>query len=163
MAENIDETEAIEEQKHSIEELKAFCKNEGEYKDLTTKISLAGIIMSQVNEVFTDSLYNPDSGEELINSANKTVDRLREIFIQTYIKSSIEMEELQPIPEIEDICEWVTQAHEGISQSLYSDDFVLTVINPALETLKNGIIEFSKEEQAELDQTGEAEEPLIES
>jgi hypothetical protein len=148
-----DMNEVFEKQKtfENIQDLKALCETEEEFKDLTLKLSLLEVIIQQVNDVFTSSLYNPDTGTTLIEASQRSVKIMQENLTKEYIKNSVESGMLAHIPGIEDACEWVTEIHESIASQLYSDGFIVSVFAPALQTLQDSIIEFSKEEQEALD------------
>jgi glutathionyl-hydroquinone reductase len=109
------------------------------------KISLLEVILRQVNEIFVNSLYNKDT-PTLINSANSSVNILREQVTEQYISNSKELNELMPIPGVEELAAWVEEIHYDISRQLYSEGFCNTVILPALQTITESIIEFAQEE-----------------
>lgn len=129
-----------------FEKLKPLCKSEGEFKDVTLKISLLEIILSQVHEVFVSSLYHETTGITLIEASNKSLKRLQENLAETYVTNSVEVGELMPIPGIEEATLWVQEIHHDIASQLYSEGFMNSVFHPALATLSTSIIEFSKEE-----------------
>ena len=129
--------------------LKDLCENEGQFKDLTLKLSLLEIIISQVNEIFTGSLY-AETGSALIQSANVSVQALQDTLVDKYIENSVNTGQLMPVPEIEDLTNWVEGIHLDIIAQLYSEGFVDSVFAPALATISQNVIEFSKEDQQEL-------------
>ena len=128
--------------------LKNLCENEEQFRDLTLKLSLVNVILSQVNEIFTGSLY-AETGSALIKSAFNSVQALQESLIEKYIQNSVETGQLMPVPEIEDLTVWVEGIHLDIISQLYSEGFVDSVFAPAMTTISQNIVEFAKEEAGE--------------
>jgi glutathionyl-hydroquinone reductase len=148
----MDKTEETEEVNINFEknaelfvDIKDLCETEEQYQDVVMKISLLEVILRQVNEIFVNSLYNKDT-PTLINSANSSVNILREQVTEQYISNSKELNELMPIPGVEELAAWVEEIHYDISRQLYSEGFCNTVILPALQTITESIIEFAQEE-----------------
>jgi hypothetical protein len=129
----------------AFNEIESLCENKKQFQDIVMKISLLEVILGQVNEIFISSMYNP-AAVALVNSANASVNILREQVAEQYIKNSKQLGELMPIPDVEELAIWVEEIHYDIARQLYSEGFCDTVILPALQTVTESVIEFSKEE-----------------
>jgi hypothetical protein len=129
----------------AFKEIESLCEDEKQFQDVVMKISLLEVILGQVNEIFMGSMYNSDA-TALINSANSSVNILREQVAEQYIQNSKQVGELMPIPDVEELATWVEEIHYDIARQLYSEGFCDTVILPALQTVTESVIEFAKEE-----------------
>jgi len=139
------ETETEVEIDPKFDPLKPLCDTEEQFKDLILKLSLLGIILHQVNEIFIGSLY-AETGAALIDSSKNSVTLLQDTLIDNYIKTSLDAGQLAPVPEVKDISVWVEDVHFNIASQLYSLGFVESVVSPALATITTSIIEFAAEE-----------------
>jgi len=135
-----------------FEDIKDLCQDDHEFHDLVMKISLLEVILGQVNEIFIGSLYNEQSNA-LIDAANTSIESMQKTIVDTYIKNSRELNELMPVPDIEELSTWVEEVHYDIARQLYTEGFCDTVIYPALQTITESVVEFANEENQ--DQTVE--------
>jgi len=133
------------EAQEKLEELKPLCETPDQFTDVALKVALLEVILSQVNEIFISSLY-PPTATALIESANESVKHMQDTVAETYVKNSLAIGELMPIPDISEIAYWVEEVHKEIAQQLYTEGFVDTVFMPALETVTSSVVEFAKEE-----------------
>jgi hypothetical protein len=132
-----------------LEKLKPLCETPEQFTDVSLKVALLEVILSQVNEIFISSLY-PPTAKALIESAKESVKHMQETVTDTYVKNSLAVGELMPIPDIAEISYWVEEVHKEIAEQLYTTGFVNTVFTPALETVTTSVIEFAKEEVEEV-------------
>ncbi len=129
-----------------FKEIEPFCKDEEEFNDVVMKVALLEVILSQVNEIFIGSLYDPNS-KVLIDSANASIKSIQESVVDIYIKNAKEVEALVPIPDIQELAQWVEEVHTDLALQIYAEGFVNSVMVPALQTITESVIEFAKEEE----------------
>jgi hypothetical protein len=135
----------FEKNTEAFKELKQFCKDDEQFQNMVMKISLLEVIIGQVNDIFIGSVYGKDANA-LIQSAKASANTLGKQVLEQYIKNSKEIGELMPIPEVEELANWVENIHYNIAEQLYSEGFCNTVILPALQTVTESVIEFAKED-----------------
>ena len=136
-----------EKMQERFKELEPLCETKEQFLDVGLKVALLEMILSQVNEIFTSSLY-PTSAKALIDSSAKAISEIQSSIVDEYIKTSLDKQVLAPIPDVNDIAYWVEEVHLDIAKQLYTEGFINTVFQPALETITESVIEFAKEESA---------------
>jgi hypothetical protein len=135
----------FEKNKEKFKDIRQLCQDDKEFEDVVIKVSLLEVIIGQVNQIFISSLYNNDA-PTLIEAANTSIEGLQQTVIDSYIKNSLEVGELMPIPDIPELSSWVEEIHHDITRQLFDEDFCDTIIYPALQTITSSIIEFAEEE-----------------
>jgi len=135
----------FEKNKEKFKNIQQLCQDDKEFEDVVMKVSLLEVIIGQVNQIFISSLYNNDT-PTLIEAANTSIEGLQQTVIDSYIKNSLEVGELMPIPDIPELSAWVEEIHHDITRQLFNEDFCDTIIYPALQTITNSVIEFAEEE-----------------
>jgi len=144
----------FEENLKQFEDIKDICKDADEFNDIVMKISLIGVIIGQVNEIFIGSIYNEEA-TSIMDAANSAIKSLQDSVIENYINNSKKINSLLPVPDIPELTSWVEEIHCNITSQLYKEDFCNSVIFPALNTISEQIIQFDVEEKesAEVDNT----------
>jgi glutathionyl-hydroquinone reductase len=135
----------FEKNKNKFKDIRELCKDDKEFDDVVMKVSLLEVIIGQVNQIFMSSLYN-EKATALVNSANSSIESLQQSVVDVYIKNSLEVKKLMPIPDIAELSTWVEEIHYDIARQLYSEGFCDAVIYPALQTVTSSVIEFAEEE-----------------
>jgi hypothetical protein len=135
----------FEKNKEKFKDIRQLCQDDKEFEDVVIKVSLLEVIIGQVNQIFISSLYNNDA-PTIIEAANTSIEGLQQAVIDSYIKNSLEVGELMPIPDIPELSAWVEEIHHDITRQLFEEDFCDTIIYPALQTITSSIIEFAEEE-----------------
>jgi glutathionyl-hydroquinone reductase len=135
----------FEKNKDKFKDIRELCKDDKEFDDVVMKVSLLEVIIGQVNQIFMSSLYN-ENATALVNSANSSIESLQQSVVDTYIKNSLEVKKLMPIPDISELSTWVEEIHYDIARQLYAEGFCDAVIYPALQTVTSSVIEFAEEE-----------------
>lgn len=137
-----------EKMQEKFKELLPLCETKEQFLDVSLKVALLEVILSQVNEIFISSLY-PETAKALIASANKSISDIQENIADEYVKTSLDNKILAPIPDINEIAYWVEEVHLEIAKQLYTEGFINTVFQPALETITGSVIEFAVQEAEE--------------
>jgi hypothetical protein len=137
-------------------EIKDLLNDEEKFKSLLMELQLMETVFSQINDVFIERLYNPKASAP-IGAANQLFEKSLDSIRKNYISASKELGKPIPIPELENLVEWVTTIHENIFRQLLHEEYVDLVIVKSLNDIGDAIVEFAEEEPQETELQGDDE------
>ena len=125
-------------------DLKDLIKDEEKRAEISGTLELLQIVVFQVNEIFTSTIYNAEN-TEIIGIAEKSSIQLIEQFIKEYIKEISSSDKLPDLPNLDQFISWVKTIHINIGEQLFDKDFFTSVLLPAYDNITVAILDTIEE------------------
>ncbi len=150
--------ELIETTKEKYSEILQFCENEEQQDKVIQELALFETVISQVNQIFKETLYQEDISV-FGTASDETLEALVISFTKEFISKSKEGQELAGLPDLALVVSWVNEIHTNVAAQLFKEDFVNEVIAPSYDSISEAIIEISQNDiEDTISETAETEE-----
>ena len=126
------------------------------FDQIVADLSLFESITMQIAEIYSSTLYNKEA--VALHSANNTGSKALVLnFFTQFVAECIKENKIIEVPDLAQIVTWVEEIHIDINGQLWEEEFLTSVIVPAVETISTTILDTA----VGLDENGEQQEEEI--